>query len=1410
VKDRSELLTLLLEQEGLAEVAQTIGPRPDAGERPLSFAQQRLWFLDQMAPGSSMYNMPAGLCLSGPLEVAALARSLDAIVARHESLRATFPAAEGRPRQVVAPPAPQPLERVDLSHLSQERAEEAVHDRLRAESDHSFDLTVGPLLRTALLALRPDHHVLVVNMHHIVSDGWSMGVFLRELLGLYEAFRNGRPSPLPELPVQYADFAHWQRQWLAGEVLESQLDYWRARLADAPAVLRLPTDRPRPPVQSHRGAVHTFDLPKHLVAEVRELSQREGVTPFMTLLAAYQTLLHRYTGDERLVVASSIANRNRVEVEGLIGFFVNMLPLHTDLSGDPTCRELLRRVRDVTLGAYEHQDLPFDRLVEELAPERDLSVAPLCQVFFALQNTPMPSLELPGLRLSLLEAERRTAKYDLYLTFSEREGAWHGELEYATDLFEAATIRRIARHYVQLLEGFVAHPAERLSALPMLGAQERERILRDWSRTPPEAAAGSPPLAEPGPSLAELFDAQAARRPDAVAVICGDDRLTYGELARRANGLAHRLRSLGAGPEVPVAVALERSLDTLAGLLGVLKAGAVYVPLDPACPQASLAFVLEDTGAPLLVTRAGLVPRLGASTPRLVLLDADTGAGADDPPNPAARPDQLAMIAYTSGSTGRPKGVAVPHRQFLNRFAWMWRRYPFGADEVTCQRTVITFSISIWELLGGLLQGVPTVILPDDVVRDAEALVGALSRHGVTRIGLVPSLLRMLLDGPSDLARELPRLRLWSVAGEPLSPELCRQFQERLPGARLLNQYGATELNDTAWYEVPVDVPGGARLPIGRPIPGVSVYVLDPRLQPVPAGVPGDLYVGGEGHARGYWKRPDLTAERFRPHPFATTPGARLYATGDRARFHADGTLEHLGRQDQQVKVRGVRVELPGIEAVLRQHPDVSQAAVLAPEAPDGSRSLEACVVPRPARAAVVAGHPRYRLPNNLAVVHLNRNETDFLYRELYEGHTYFKHGISLEEGDCVFDVGANIGLFALLAHLRTRGAVEVHAFEPNPTAFEALRLNASLYGVRARLHRCGLGATEATARFTFYPGFTFMSGLYADPEEEKAVVRSFIRTQAGAALAGGPGLGPEREEALEELLDERFAAQEMDVRLRRLSDVLREEGIAQVDLLKVNVEKAELDVIRGIDTADWRKIRQVVLQVHDRDGRLEEIVGLLRGRGFEPTVVKDWAVEASQHVYYVYATRPQDSRRREAAAPPAPEPLPEPFLTPGDLRAFLLERLPEPMVPTAFTLLESLPLTPNGKVDRRALSRLAAESRRSAPADVAPRDEVEAQLARIVAEVLGLPRVGVTKSFFELGGHSLLATQVVSRVRRAFGLELPVGALFESPTVAGLARVVRAARGGEADDEALQILQMVEGMSDAEAMNEMTRAQSR
>jgi FkbM family methyltransferase len=679
-------------------------------------------------------------------------------------------------------------------------------------------------------------------------------------------------------------------------------------------------------------------------------------------------------------------------------------------------------------------------------------------------------------------------------------------------------------------------------------------------------------------------------------------------------------------------------------------------------------------------------------------------------------------------------------------------------------------------------------VLPDDVVRDPARCVAALSAHGVTRLVLVPSLLRALLEAGVDLA-PLRRLRFVSACGERIPGELCRLFHQRLPWARLINQYGASEMNDVLWFEATADSGDDGDVPIGRPLPNTEAYVLDARLEPLPDGVPGDLHIATPGLARGYLGRPDLTAERFVPHPFATRPGERLYVTGDRARRRADGVLQCLGRRDHQIKLRGVRVELFGVEAVLRQHPDVRQAVVLPREAQSGAAHLVAYVETTPERAPTVEGQPRHTLPNGLALAQLNRNETEFLYQELFEGLTYLKHGLTLRDGDVVFDVGANIGLFALFAHERARG-VRVFAFEPNPSAWEALRRNTGLYGVDARLFRCGLAAAGGQARFTFYPRFTFMSGLYAEPEVEKQVVRSFIRKHGGrTSSVAGLAPGEDAPEAvLDELLDERFEAQTFDVELRTLSDVLRESGEEVIGLLKVNVEKAELDVLLGVRDEDWARVRQVVVQVHDHDGRLGTVTGLLRRHGFELTVVQDWAVESSQNVHYVYARRGPG-----ADAPPAPVRRFAPPLEAAELRRFAAERLPEAQVPSAFVFVEALPLTPNGKVDRRALQ--ALEARGSERAYVAPRTDDERALCALVAEVVHAQRVGLEDDFFQLGGHSLLATQVVARVRRDLGVELPVRALFETPTVAGLARRVAAER--QAPEADADLLALVAGLSD-------------
>ncbi len=931
---------------------------------PLSFAQQRLWFLDQLEPNSSLYNIPRAVRLAGRLNVTALERSLDEIVRRHEALRTIFAYADGSPVQVIAPApvttAALPL--VDLSELPKSEREAQTQRLATEEAQCPFDLSQGPLMRAKLLRLDDEEHVLLLTMHHIVSDGWSMEVFWRELAALYDAFANGQPSPLPELPVQYVDYAIWQRRWLAGEVLDEQLSYWKRQLADLPA-LQLPTDRPRPAVQTHRGARQELVLPKLLTEALKELSRREGVTLFMTLLAAFQVLLSRYSGQEDIAVGSPIAGRNRAEIEGLIGFFANTLVVRTDLSGDPTFKELLRRVREVALEAYDHQDVPFEKLVEELQPQRDTSRTPLFQVMLTLQNTPGKALELPGLRLTQQELERGTAKFDLTLSMVEGPEGLRGACEYNTDLFEAATITRMLGHLQTLLEGVVANPAQRLSTLPLLTEAERHQLLIEWNDTqidyPREAC------------IHRLFEEQAERTPDAVAVVFDDQQLTYRELNRRANQLAHHLRRLGVGPEVLVGICVERSPELVVGVLAILKAGGAYVPLDPAYPKERLAFMLEDAQVPVLLTQERLIEGLPRHAARLVCLDADWPVVAREPeknPTGGATARNVAYAIYTSGSTGRPKGVLLTHGGLSNLVSW--HRQAFAVSEVDRAAQVAgpAFDASVWELWPYLAAGA-SVYFPDEETRlSPMRLRDWLLSESIT-ISFLPTPLAesaLSLDWPDNSV-----LRIMLTGGE----KLYRYPSDSTPFT-VVNNYGPTENTVVTTSGLVPPTKAGKQADttptIGRPIANTQTYLLDRNLEPVPMGVPGELHIGGAGLARGYLNRPELTAEKFVPNPFGDEPGARLYKTGDLARYLPDGSIEFLGRLDYQVKVRGFRVEPGEVETVLTEHPVVRQSVVVAREDEPGDKRLVAYVVPtqRQAptsgelRALLKAKLPEYMVPS--------------------------------------------------------------------------------------------------------------------------------------------------------------------------------------------------------------------------------------------------------------------------------------------------------------------------------------------------------------------------------------------------------------------------------------------------------------
>lgn len=900
---------------------QHIPRRQASGPAPLSFAQERLWFLDQLSPGSSTFNEYVAIPLNQAFDVDLLRRSIDEIIRRHDILRTTFQEVDGRPVQVVAPSLSIELLIIDLTSLPPAQREAETSRIAHQEVLRPFDLTRGPLVRMMILRLGMLQHIFLFTMHHIVSDGWSMGVFARELTALYAAFSARQPSPLPELSIQYADYAAWQRNWLQGKELERHLAYWRQKLADLPA-LELPTDRPRPVLQSFCGAREALKLPQVLTEEIKNLCQREGVTLFMTLLAAFKALLYHYTGQEDLVIGTYIAGRNRAEIEPLIGFFINTLVLRTDLSGNPEFRVLLQRVREVTLDAYAHLDLPFPKLVEELQPERDLSRNPLFQVVFQLANVPTLDSSQPHASAPEL-VQRNTSAFDLVVHFNEAGRELLLSFEYSTDLFDALTIKRLASHFLMVLEAITANPDLRLAEIPLLSAVEWEQVLSEWNAT--ERAYHT------DRSLVQRFQELAERNSSATAFVYGNRPLSYGALNLRANQLANYLCRLGVEPETLVGICLERSLDVPVALLGVYKAGGAYLPLDPSYPRERLAFMLQDAGVSILISRSDLLDKLPTESVKTVCIDTDAEELArqdDKDPTRRVDPGHLAYVIYTSGSTGRPKGVAVAHSQILNRLEWMWEAYPFMPDEVNCQKTALSFVDSIWEFFGALLQNIPTVIIPDEALKDPYLLVRMLETHHISRIWLVPSLLRLLLDTYPDLQDRLPALKFWVTTGEALPFELLQRFRQLMPDSALYNLYGTSEVWDVTWFDTREQQGEAWHVPIGRPIANMRVYALDARLQPAPVGVPGELYVGGVGVARGYMGRPQLTAQQFIPDPFSYQSGARIYKTGDLVRYRPDGNLEYLGRIDHQIKMRGHRIELGEVEAVLQQHPGVKQAIV--------------------------------------------------------------------------------------------------------------------------------------------------------------------------------------------------------------------------------------------------------------------------------------------------------------------------------------------------------------------------------------------------------------------------------------------------------------------------------------------------
>jgi len=923
-------LALIIEQESLRQnlpPRPPLEPTPRPERPPLSYAQQRLWFLDQLAPNQAFYNIPGAFRLSGDLDWQAFENSILEIMHRHESLRTTFAAERGEPYQVVHEDLPLPIEKVDLVSFAANRRQNAVVEQAMQEAKSPFNLSTGPLFRVRLLTLSDSEHVVIFNMHHIISDGWSVGVLVNEFAQLYNAFVRGEKSPLPDLPVQYIDFAAWQRNWLQGETLDQQLAYWKESLGVNPPVLELPTDRPRPAMQTFNGDNVAMTLPKELSQRINDYCRKEGVTPFMFLLALFQTLLHRYSGQDDILVGSPIANRTISETEKLIGFFVNTLVLKSDFSDQPDFRTLLRRVRETTLSAYAHQDVPFEQLVDTLQPERDMSHSPLFQVAFILQNTPLEKLELADLTLSPVQAESRTAKYDLTLNTSETNEGIACNIEFNTDLFDRSTAERMLHHYHELVKSALEQPKAKVSHLPLMDSEERQKVLVDWNQT---AAPWSSDHTVP-----QLFQEWVQEQPDAEAVRFGEESFTYAELNRRANQLANQLIKKGVGVDDIVGVSMKRSLDVPVAILAALKAGAAFLNIDPTYPQERIAYMLEDSGVSILLSQQDVAETLPPHGAEVICTDRDWPAIAaenDTAPPLHANPDSLAYVIYTSGSTGKPKGTLLPHRGLCNLHRAQRNAFHIEPTHRVLQFAPLSFDASVWETVMALLNGACLVYADQETLTSGQGLRDVLRGQHVNIVTLPPSVLAVM---PKD---DLPDLKTIVTAGEACSLDLVQRWGK---GRQYVNAYGPTETTVCAsYYEASPD--DQTAPPIGTPIQNFQLYVLDKNRTPVPIGVPGELCVGGVGLARGYLRRPDLTAEKFVPDPFTETAGKRLYRTGDLVRWRDDGNMEFLGRIDDQVKVRGFRIELGEIEAVLAKTDQVQDVFVMVREDSPGDQRIVA------------------------------------------------------------------------------------------------------------------------------------------------------------------------------------------------------------------------------------------------------------------------------------------------------------------------------------------------------------------------------------------------------------------------------------------------------------------------------------
>ncbi|NER91538.1 non-ribosomal peptide synthetase [Moorena sp. SIO3A2] len=1445
---------------------------------PLSYAQQRLWFLEKMALSSNAYNMPLTLHLVGKLDYVALQKSLNQIIARHETLRTTFSEINGTPVQIIQPPFELELPRKDLSGLTPSEATTKLQQLLQQENELSFNLEVDPPIRAQLFQLGTTEHILQITLHHIASDGWSLTVLPKELSAIYTATLADQSSPLPPLPIQYADFAVWQKNYLQGETLSSQLNYWKQKLLDLPQ-LQLPTDHPRPPVQTFNGAGIPINIPAALTSKVKQLTQKQGTTLFMTLLAVFKVLLSRYSGQESIAVGTPIANRNRSEIEGLIGFFVNSLVMYTDLGGDPSFTEILNRVKQTALEAYGHQDIPFEKLVEQLQPERSLSQNPLFQVMFAVQQSEIlkPSFSLPNLEVGWYEGAvaEMTVRFDLELHLWPVGEEIKGFCAYNTDLFSAETISRMLSHYQNLLSAAVETPEGPISQLPLMTESELDQILVEWNNTKTDYPTDK--------CIHQLFEEQVEKTPDAVAVVFEQQKLTYSQLNSKANQLAHYLQKLGVSPETLVGICVERSVEMVVGLLAILKAGGAYVPLDPNYPTSRLSQILEDGELHLVLTDFN--SQLNLPETKTPLIDINQANRAEIQANVVSNvnPQNLAYVLYTSGSTGRPKGVAIEHGSPVSLL--YWAREVYSQEELSgvLASTSICFDLSVFELFVPLSWGGKVILAENALYLPELPAAGEVSL-----INTVPSAARELVRNQS-----IPTgVKTVNLAGEPLDNQLVQQLYEQQTIKAVYNLYGPSE--DTTYSTYGLMEKGATKSPtIGRPIANTQVYILNVHLQPVPIGVAGELHIAGEGLARSYLKQAELTSEKF-----IFWQGKRLYKTGDLVRYLPDGNIEFLGRIDHQVKIRGYRIETGEIQGILNEHPKVKEAVVIAREDKPGDKRLVAYLVAETETATNFNPELSNNQLSNWQEVfnqQIENGESEIIdplfnlsgWRSSYDNQPIPVEQMRIWAGDIVsqvlaqkpesvWEIGCGTGmlLFQIAPQTQKYLGTDIsnvsleyikQQIEQEPDKYRHVSLAQKRAEDMADVADNSFDAVLLSSIVQYFPsveyllqvieesirvvkpgGMIFLGDIRSKPLM-KAFHSSVQLYQATPSLSRQQlksKIDIKMEQETELLLSpELFLALKekhpeithVQIRLQRGTEHNELNKYRYSVLLHIEAQPGTV-ITPTVESGADLSVQQIETYLRDQEPESICFSGLVNGRVANDVELVEWLSqpESKQNVQQLRQfleskeTKSIDPERLYElsaslgyslelcwSAQGSPELMDGVFvrsslakegivLTPltqksvvasnwvnygnnplssqlrkeliPQLREYLESKLPEYMVPSGLMVLSQLPLTPNGKVDRKALPVPDVASSVSTEY-VAPQTQTQKVLAEIWAEVLGIEQVGIHDNFFDLGGHSLMATQVVSRCRQAFGNELTLQRLFESPTIAGIAKNIEVLR---------------------------------